>query len=244
MELEIDFIDPAATTNVEQTGVEVYDLETGCSVKLLQKAVASFNWLASIDFHNVLDVGRRGEHVDWRGNPELFPEVKRSVVRLFQIARRTKRCLFVHLYCHASATRQHVLQTIANTFESLLAELGENAFRFVVLTRSACGRGGKAFVLERLSSPISGLSAEESRLWRAPAIHLDPDLDDNTQICESFAHLELIRPVFIRSNWKRPQRRPAPPTVPCPVFDHFCSIDYIKTFITTNFPRAFDVSDL
>ena len=77
VEMDIDIIDPAATINFEQTGDEVYDLEIGRSVKLLQKAVASFNWLASIDFHNVLDVGRCGEHVDWRGNPKLFPEVKR-----------------------------------------------------------------------------------------------------------------------------------------------------------------------
>ena len=132
-------------------------------------------------------------------------------------------------------------QQYGNTCESLLAELGENAFRFVVLTRSACGRGGKAFVLERLSCPISGLSAEEARRWKAPSIHLD----DSTPICESFANLEHIRPVFVRSNWKRPHRRPAPPTIPCPVVDHSCdSIDYVKEFIATNFPGAFDLSDL
>ena len=241
LELDIDFIDPEATISFEQTGVEVYNLETGRSVKLLQKAIASFNYLLSVDFHNVLDIGRRGEHVDWRGTPELFPEVKRCVACLFRIAKRTNGCIFVHSYCHASATRKHVLSTISNTCESLLAELGENAFRFVVLTRSACGRGGKAFVLERLSCAISGLSAEDARRWRAPAIHLD----DSTQICESFAHLERIRPVFVRSNWKRPQRRPAAPTTPCPVVDHFCdSVDDVKEFIATNFPGAVDISNL
>ena len=83
-------------------------------------------------------------------------------------------------------------------------------------------------MLERLSSPVTGISAEDSRNWRAPGVHID----DNSEMCDSFSHLELIRPIFIRSDWTRKHRRPAPPTVPCPVFDHFCDmIDYLKTFI-------------
>ena len=48
VELDIDIISPTAIIDFERSGVEVYDLETGRSVRILRKSVASFDWLISI----------------------------------------------------------------------------------------------------------------------------------------------------------------------------------------------------
>ena len=117
----------------------------------------------------------------------------------------------------ADSTRQHMLQVISSTCEALLTETGENLFHFVCLTRSPTGYSGKSYALEKLAQPVPGLSAEQSRDWRTPGVHVD----DSPDICDSFGHLELFHPNFVRSTWKKKNRRRNPPLAPCPVFDHF-----------------------
>ena len=170
-----------------------------------QRPIASYHWLCSIDFHNVLDVSRTRVHVACQGPfPQLLEDVKRALVRLHYICKRTNGLLFVHSYCHADSTRQHVLQVISNTCEALLSETGENLFRFVCLTRSLTGFGGKSYVLKKLAQPVPNLLAEQSRDWRAAGVHVDNSPD----ICDSFGHLQLFCPIFVRSTWKRKNRRP------------------------------------
>ena len=45
VELDIDILSPTAVIDFERSGVEVYDLNTGRSVRILQKSVASFQFL-------------------------------------------------------------------------------------------------------------------------------------------------------------------------------------------------------
>ena len=80
-------------------------------------------------------------------------------------------------------------------------------------------------MLEKLAQPVPNLSDEQSRGWRAPGVHVD----DSPDICDSFGHLYLFRPIFVRSTWKRKNRRPNPPLTPCLVFDHFIdTVEYLK----------------
>ena len=109
VELDVDTISPTAVVFGEGSGVQMFDLNTGKSVCVHQRTIASYHWLCSIDFHNVLDVSRTGVHVAWQGPfSQLFEDVKRALVCLHYICKRMNGLLFVH----ADFTRQHVLQII------------------------------------------------------------------------------------------------------------------------------------
>ena len=70
-------------------GVQIFDLNTGKRIRVYQRTIASYHWLCSIDFHNVLDVSRPGVHVAWQGPfPQLFEDVKRALVPLHYIGKR------------------------------------------------------------------------------------------------------------------------------------------------------------
>ena len=90
LEHDVETISPTAVVDFgEGSGVRMFDLNTGKSVPVHRRTIASYHWLCSIDFHNVLDVSRTGVHVAWQGPfPQLFEDVKRALPRRFHEATR------------------------------------------------------------------------------------------------------------------------------------------------------------
>ena len=62
-ERNVETISPTAAVDFgEGSGVQILDLNTGKSIRVHQRTIASYHWLCSIDFHNVLDVSRTAVH--------------------------------------------------------------------------------------------------------------------------------------------------------------------------------------
>ena len=98
LELDLELIDPRGLVDLGQgSGFQIFDLNSGRSVRVHQRTIASYHWL---DFHNVLDVSRTRVHVSWQGPfPQLFEDVKRALVRLHFMCKRTNGA-----FCLSTAT--------------------------------------------------------------------------------------------------------------------------------------------
>ena len=231
-------IDPTIRIDFSGTQVEIVDPDTCRLVGLTRQSIAQYHYVVSLDFHNVLDLDSRGRHVPWNTNYPTCPEeVQRFLVRLSKFLNRTNGLCIVTSYCHAIDTKRHVIRTVSNTVESLSGELGINCVAFIVLTRYPTRRGGKGDILTRIGEQPPGLPAK----WRIPVLHLD----DSNEIIDSLAGLDKVEGLFIRSQWKKPHRRPAPPINPCASFDFVAeSYDYIRQWVIRNYPDSFDYDQI
>ena len=176
-------VDPDLRVDLSGTGVEIIDPNTYRLVGLTRQSISKFHDIISCDFHNCLDLDRRGTHVNWSDDYPVSPfEAQRFL---------TNGLVIVCSYCYKQETKQHIIRTTCNTAESLESELGAICVAFVVLTRSPTRRGGKAEVLQRLSAAPPGAGAK----WIQPLIHID----DSSEIIDSFASVPKATPIYIRS---------------------------------------------
>ena len=147
----MDTISPTAVVDFgEGSGVQIFDLNTGKSVRVHQRAIASYHWLCSIDFHNVLDVSRTGVHVAWQGPfPQLFKDVKRALVRLHYICKRTNCLLFVHSHCQADSTCSRLFPTrvrhsLVKQVRTCFTSFASRGAQEVLVARATCWRSWRS----------------------------------------------------------------------------------------------------
>ena len=119
-------------------------------VGLTRDCIADYHYIVSIDFHNVLDIDRRGNHVRWDGRyPTCCHEVQRFLVKLSKLAAASNGLCGACSYCHKIDTRHHVIQKACNTVESLSGLSGgaaRDCIGCILLTHVPTRRGGKADV--------------------------------------------------------------------------------------------------
>ena len=113
-------VDPDLRVDLSGTGVEIIDPNTYRLVGLTRQSISKFHDIISCDFHNCLDLDRRGTHVNWSDDYPVSPfEAQRFL---------TNGLVIVCSYCYKQETKQHIIRTTCNTAESLESELGAIAW--------------------------------------------------------------------------------------------------------------------